>query len=252
MNFEESAFYVPPVSSLSSFPPSCSPLLLNCFNMKKFTLFMLGTVIVPYFIYHVVSESCNWQRKRKKSISKHYETIVGAFSAMSILWFLGNYEQTYSWTTFTCSIIGILSFGYIAEKFVKTHKHTLATMHKWNCDMKFVVNVSLLVISIFTVHHVHIASSFGSSFKERYIGASFVPILLAFFAYRVAKWESNGVGQNGNQLLFHLHHVHLFYALAFFTRFPEFWSRVAAGLCLGASMHGAAAYGFDGSFEEKK
>lgn len=211
-------------------------------------------------LFHYVSENAGWVRKRKKGITKHYETLVGALSAMSILWFLGNYEETYSMTTFISTIVGILTFGYIAEKSKRTHKHTLATMHRWNGDMRLLVNVGILIISIFTVHHVHMASSLSNQFAKVYIAASLIPITLAFFGYKVAKWENEKNmneqeqqdEQDGEQLLFHLHHVHLFYALAFFTRFPEFWSRVAAGLSIGASMHGAAAFGFDGSFERQK
>lgn len=47
----------------------------------------------------------------------------------------------------------------------------------------------------------------------------------------------------------HLHHYQIFAFLAFFTRFPTPWSRVAAGLTLGCMMHGVAAYGVDSIFE---
>ncbi|RKP37728.1 hypothetical protein BJ085DRAFT_38157 [Dimargaris cristalligena] len=43
----------------------------------------------------------------------------------------------------------------------------------------------------------------------------------------------------------HLHHWQIFYILAFFTRFSNPVSQVCAGLALGISGHGIAAYGFD-------
>ncbi|OMJ26393.1 hypothetical protein AYI70_g210 [Smittium culicis] len=43
----------------------------------------------------------------------------------------------------------------------------------------------------------------------------------------------------------HLHHWQIFYILAFFTRFPNTISRIAAGLVLGIYTQGATAYGHD-------
>ena len=46
----------------------------------------------------------------------------------------------------------------------------------------------------------------------------------------------------------HFYHVYIFYALASLTRIPTLLSRLSAGLAIGASMHGAIAYGFDNLF----
>ena len=225
----------------------CSPLLLNCFNVSAFTTFLLGTVIVPYVVYHFVASKLKWTRKRSKSLSQHYETIVGAMSAMAMLWFLGNYENTFDHVTAIFVIVGILGFGLIAEKLKDTHHHTMATMHRWNGTMHTIVLISIAVIATFAVHHVSLANQLSKDFRNRYILASLIPLSLAYLSLKVAQWENTQ--DSPKQLLFHLHHVHLFYALAFFTRFPEFWSKVAAGLTIGASMHGAAAFGYDGAFE---
>lgn len=49
---------------------------------------------------------------------------------------------------------------------------------------------------------------------------------------------------------FHPHHWQLFYALAFFTRFDHWVSRVGGGITLGCYMQGIMAYGFDYLIEE--
>lgn len=237
----------------------CSPLLLNCFDFKQFGKFIGGVVVVPYIIYYYVAHWAKWTRKREKTLSEHYETVVTAMSSMAILWFLGNYEQTFDQTTFIFVIIGILAFGFIAERSKGTHHHTMATMHKWNRSMHIVVMVTILLIAISTVHHMSLAAEVSVEFRNVYICATLIPIMLVYFASKVAQWENqlksnsddNMLQSSPKRLLFHLHHVHLFYALAFFTRFPERWSRIAAGLAIGASMHGAAAFGYDKSFENQ-
>src|SRR5690348_718331 len=102
---------------------SCSSLRLNCFDKSHFILFLLGTVIVPYAIYQKVALEKKWTRKRRKTLSQHYETLLTALSSMAILWFLGNYEETFNFTTFIFVIIGILGFGYVSEVLVDTHHH---------------------------------------------------------------------------------------------------------------------------------
>ncbi|CAO3565895.1 unnamed protein product [Mortierella alpina] len=49
---------------------------------------------------------------------------------------------------------------------------------------------------------------------------------------------------------FHPHHWQLFYILAFFTRFEDWVSQVAAGITLGCYMQGIMAYGYDYLIEE--
>ncbi|KAF9959727.1 hypothetical protein BGZ72_008974 [Mortierella alpina] len=49
---------------------------------------------------------------------------------------------------------------------------------------------------------------------------------------------------------FHPHHWQIFYILAFFTRFEDWVSRVAAGITLGCYMQGIMAYGYDYLIEE--
>ncbi|KAF9274282.1 hypothetical protein BGZ68_000812 [Mortierella alpina] len=49
---------------------------------------------------------------------------------------------------------------------------------------------------------------------------------------------------------FHPHHWQLFYILAFFTRFDDWVSQVAAGITLGCYMQGIMAYGYDYLIEE--
>ena len=225
----------------------CSSLTLNCFDKTKFLLFVLGTVLFPYIIYQKTSLANNWTRKRRKTLSQHYETLLSAFGSMSILWFLGNYEETFTPTTFLFVIVGILGFGYISEILVDTHHHTLATVHAWNGTMYNVVKLVALAIIILGIYHVQLASHEDDDFFNFYCVAGVIPVVMAYFAMKTVELQNENGRQN--RVLFHLHHVHLFFALAFFTRFPTFVSRMAAGLCIGASMHGAAAFGFDSSFE---
>ncbi|KAG0256564.1 hypothetical protein DFQ27_005669 [Actinomortierella ambigua] len=49
---------------------------------------------------------------------------------------------------------------------------------------------------------------------------------------------------------FHPHHWQMFYALAFFTRFDHWVSRVGGGIVIGCYMQGIMAYGFDYLLEE--
>ncbi|KAJ3025596.1 UNVERIFIED_CONTAM: hypothetical protein HDU68_006965 [Siphonaria sp. JEL0065] len=48
----------------------------------------------------------------------------------------------------------------------------------------------------------------------------------------------------------HPHHWAIFYSIAFFTRFDNIASNIAAGLCLGSYVHGIAAYGHDHLLEK--
>jgi len=225
----------------------CSTLALNCFDGGKFFKFLFGVVIFPYVLYLFVATHLGWTRKRKKTPTQHFESIVRALSSATLLWLLGNYEETFDKITFTFTIIGILLFGFVAEKLKDTHEHTLATMHKWNGSMKTVVFIVLLALAAVAVHHIHLATEISEEFRNVYVLCGFIPVFLVYLATKTAEMENRR--NEGTKLLFHLHHVHLFYALAFFTRFPEFFSRVAAGLFLGASLHGAAAFENDRSFD---
>ncbi|KAF9972788.1 hypothetical protein BGZ73_004017 [Actinomortierella ambigua] len=49
---------------------------------------------------------------------------------------------------------------------------------------------------------------------------------------------------------FHPHHWQIFYALAFFTRFDHWVSRVGGGIVIGCYMQGIMAYGYDYLLEE--
>ena len=232
----------------------CSSLQLNCFNGRRFLLFLVSTVIVPYITYHIVAKACKWTRIRPKSLGEHYETVLTALSSMSILWFLGNYEETFDITTFLFSVVGILIFGFVLENMKSTHVHTLVTKDCWDTSMHNVVIATLVIMSVFAVHHVHLAGEVSAQFQKNYVMAAVIPIILATIARKLV--DVDNVVLKGSsvakRMLFHLHHVHLFYTIAFYTRFPEFWSQMAAGLAVGASLHGAAAFGYDRSIYTRK
>lgn len=219
---------------------SCSTLSLNCFPLHRFISFLLFCCIIPFCLYHFIDRIFSLKRKRKNSVSKKFASLVQSILSMTLLWFLGNYEQTFDQTTALFTSIGLILFTTIAEVSKDTHKHTLATMHKWNSQMNSLVYTVVAVLSFVVVHHLHLASEIGEDFRNIYILVALIPIFLSYISLQIAR--------NGGET-FHLHHVHLFYAIAFFTRFPDYMSRVAAGLAIGASLHGAAAYGYDSSFE---
>jgi hypothetical protein len=216
---------------------TCSSLTLNCFNWDKYTLFILGACIIPYLLYRSLAEKLHLVRRNKRKTStQHVCTIIQSIVYMTILWHFGNYEETFNNTTFTWIIIGLVTFTFVAEICGDTHEHTLATMHKWNNQMISLVSIATVIIAVFGKYHVQLASSQGSEFAHNYILGAIVPIFISYMMYNVAVSDKK---------IFHLHHVHLFYVLAFFTRFPNDISRIAAGLAIGCSLHGAAAYGYD-------
>lgn len=231
---------------------SCSNLRLNCFDVARFTLFLCGTCVIPYILYQKIASTLKWTRKRPKSLTKHYETLLSGMCSMVMLWFLGNYEETYSMTTFIFTLVGMFLFGHIAEIARETHNHTLATINTWNSTMVIISISVTMVILFFARLHVQMAAK--ENMLQEYLTAAVVPVILLVFGLYSVHLENKGNKHKTNttateKTLLHLHHLHLFYVLAFFTRFPTFWSQVAAGLCIGASVHGISAFGFDSSFD---
>ncbi|KAI9325935.1 hypothetical protein BDR26DRAFT_878271 [Obelidium mucronatum] len=63
-------------------------------------------------------------------------------------------------------------------------------------------------------------------------------------AAAAAAGTSSGCDQ-WEKVCLHPHHWAIFYSIAYFTRFDNIASNIAAGLCLGSYVHGIAAYGHD-------
>ena len=224
----------------------CSSLELNCFDVNKFIFFVLCTSVIPYITYQSVAEKLKWTELRKKTTSQHFETVVTAMASMTTLWFLGNYNNTFDWVTMLSTIAGILGFGYITE--AEFARESLNTWRNWNGKMWSLMIGVIVVIGIFAVYHVYLAINMPNPyFWKAYVLCLLIPIALVYASYKVVEKQNADPTQKKGTL--HVHHVHIFYVLAFFTRFPQLISRIAAGLVIGSSLHGATAYGYDTTFE---
>ena len=110
------------------------------------------------------------------------------------------------------------------------------------------MNTTVVIILSLVVYHIHLASQVGQNFCKTYtFWLLIIPTFLIYFGHKLVQVENK---QTQTKVRLHIHHVHLFYLLAFFTRFPDLLSRIAAGLAIGSSLHGAAAYGYDTTFEK--
>ena len=222
---------------------SCSTLTLNCFDWEHFVLFLGGSVLVPYGLYRITAHSLGWTRKRHKTPTQHFETIGRCFVMMSVLYWLGNQSETFDRTTFLSTCISILCYGYLSElSFART---TIPEIRKWHPNMWRLSAMGVIVVTFILWYHVQLSREIPGM-TSRYLTALLLPII----------WLVMGLHVNGHQnettrckAVFHLHHYAIFYVLAFFARFPDTLSRIAAGAFIGASLHGIAAYDYDTTFE---
>jgi hypothetical protein len=229
-----------------SSPQLCSTLRLDCFNIPRFIFFILGTVIVPYFLYQWVSTARGFTERREKSRSEHFETIVTAIAYMVMLWFVGNYSHNFDWVTFLAVSVSILSYGAIAE--LPFAHESLTSIDNWNSKMWALFIGAIILIVILAGYHIYLAVKVGNHFWIVYLLCLLIPITLGFSAYQVTKDQNNDQSET-KKVRLHVHHIHIFLTLAFFTRFPNLISRIAAGTVIGCSLQGAAAYGYDTTFE---
>ena len=224
----------------------CSSLEMNCFDVYKFVFFLLTTVVIPYITYHKVAKKMEWTQLRKKTSSQHFETIITGLASMVTLWFLGNYSNTYDWVTAVSTLVGILGFGYISE--APYARHSLNTYKNWSKELWSLMTTVVFIIIGFVIYHIYLASQMPNDFWKVYVSCLLIPIVLLYASYKVVD-KQNSDPEEPKKSSLHIHHIHIFYTLAFFTRFPHLISRIAAGLVIGSSLHGATAYGYDTTFE---
>lgn len=227
----------------------CSDLELNCFDLSRYVFFILGTVLVPYFIYQAVSNKNKWTEKRVKTRAEHFETLVTAVTYMTMLYMFGNYKNTYDWVTFLATTVSILGYSYIAE--LPFAHESLTTVSNWNKKMWTLIIFAISLVIAFAGYHIYLAVQVGGSgFWKTYVGSLIIPVVLGYLSYKTVQ-DQNSDPSEKKMVTLHVHHIHIFYVLAFFTRFSTLLSRIAAGVVIGASLQGAAAYGFDTTFEHK-
>jgi len=227
---------------------ACSSLTLNCFDPFRFLFFVVGTVIVPYFIYLLVAKKENWTERNIRSRTNHYETVVSAIFYVTTLWLLGNYRNTFDWVGFLAVTTSCLVFGKISE--LSWAKESLVTISRWDGKMWALIISVLVIIIALAIYHIYLSVKIGNRFWISYVGALTVPAMLLGFAYLAAKDQNNDPSEK-DQVLVHLHHYQIFFVLALFTRFPNLVSRICGGITIGCMMQGFASYGPGTSFSEK-
>jgi hypothetical protein len=227
----------------------CSDLELNCFDVSRFIFFILGTVIVPYFIYQKVSVSQKWTERQERSRTEHLETILTAISYMTILWTLGNYKNTFDWMTFLVVTASMLGYGKIAE--LPFAHESLTSVANWNKKMWSLVIGAISVVVLFAGYHIYLSTQQSPGYWKYYVASLLVPIVLGLVSYKSVKAQNEDPKEKQSVIL-HIHHVHIFFILAMFTRFPNFLSKIASGIVIGCSLQGAAAYGFDTTFKQNE
>lgn len=228
---------------------TCSSLLLNCFSWNKWSFYILSTVLLPYLAYQMVANKVSLKRRRFKSFAEHFECIVKLIGSSTLLWFLGNYEETFSSTTAISVFVGLFGFALLAEK--DKENSTLVTYSKWNYQMKTLMTHGTISVVLILFYHLMLANN--HDFFKEYFTFMLLPIVFLFVSSKIAGRDNLECSRSESctsKTILHLHHTHLFYMLAFFTRFPETVSQLAAGLFIGASLHGVAAYDFDKIFEK--
>jgi hypothetical protein len=224
----------------------CSSLELNCFPREKLFIFLLSSVVLPYTTYLLVADKMNWTRRRFKSPGQHFETLLISICVMVLIWTFGNYEKTFNHITVVGILIGVVGFGYLAEPHYA--RHTLADVEKWSREMKQLVFNGVIFLILVGWYHINLAKTVSSkTFFFSYCLSLFIPIILVYMSIETTRIQNSLQGQPKIRL--HVHHLHLFLILSFFTRFPDNVSRFCAGLFIGAGMHGASAYGFDTIFD---
>ncbi len=226
----------------------CSSLEMNCFDLFRFMFFILGTTIIPYITYQIVADKLKWTERRKKTFTQHFETVMTAVASAVTLWFLGNYENTFDWISFIFVHVGMLLFGYVTE--MPELHHSLTTVSTWGTKMWAVMGSLVAIILGFTGYHIYLSTKMPGGFWKVYVACLLIPIGIAYISHLAVEKQNEDPLEPKRSIL-HLHHVHIFYALAFFTRFPDLASRIAAGLVIGCSLQGAAAYNYDTTFEHK-
>lgn len=227
----------------------CSQLELNCFDAKKYTIFIIFSVIIPYILFQKVATHMQWKEKRNKTNTQHFETIIFSVILMTLLYVMGNYENTFGTSTAVITSATCLLFGAVAQN--DFAKHTFKNMSIWGTGMKKLVTGSTILVISTIAYHVYLAGFIDKEFTKKYVSCLLVPIVLLVVAYALNNNQNN---TNKNQKVvskIHIHHWTIFYILAFFTRFPDLLSRVAAGVSIGSLMHGISAYNVDTTFEHE-
>lgn len=221
----------------------CSTLTLNCFDWNHLLLFLASTTVLPYGLYRIVARQCEWTRKRHKTPTQHFETLGRAVVMMTLLYLLGNQNEVFDSTTIMSTLVSIVAYGLVSE--MPSLHTTLPEIHQWHPNMWKLSMVTGCVVLYILWYHLQLAQQVPG-LTQTYIIALIVPLIWLILAIHVNGHQN---GFHRCKSVFHLHHWTIFYVLAFFTRFPDTISRLAAGAFIGASLHGIAAWDYDTSFE---
>ncbi|RUP42823.1 hypothetical protein BC936DRAFT_138037, partial [Jimgerdemannia flammicorona] len=177
--------------------------------------------------------------------------------------------------------IALFGFGLIAE--LPAAKQSLPSIKSWPVGMWIIFLVAIALILAFAVYHILYAVRLGGYFWIYYVCALLIPAFLLTCAILLwqevdknlvrtylAKRKSQPKPKQSEQpeagptptteeaateaavpnpytmkIGFHPHHWQIFYMLAFWTRFNDPVSQVAAGIVMGCYMQGVVAYGYD-------
>lgn len=205
------------------------------FNNSQLILFLL-CILTSYILYRNFALQMDW-RHNIRSCDQIYSDISYLLFLSTVLFFFGNYNNTFDTYTVIGLLVGLFGFGAIGQ--TPYLQNNLSNMETWSSSAWIAYGIGTLIVIIIILYHVELVNDEG--YTGNYVLTLLIPIMFGTLAYYTTNMK-------GSKIKFHPHHWFIFYALAFFTRFDTVLSQLSAGLSIGVFVHGVSAYGADRAF----
>ncbi|KAJ3241428.1 hypothetical protein HDU81_000477 [Chytriomyces hyalinus] len=257
---------------MNHFPPivdrtsgSIAPAWLLSFDASKFVLFCFVTIAIAYPLYRTVGVLYLGWEGHRKSPAKHFNDILVSINYALPLFVFGNYSNTINWIMAVSFFVSLGGFGWLAE--APFLRHSFVTVKNWGAGMYITIILAVGAIVGALGYHLYLAYTFrlilGDGTEATILGwylvGILIPVSLITTAWLVCVAQNLSkpvisfgfpgneatLGSKWERVSLHPHHWAIFYSIAYFTRFDNVASNIAAGIVLGMYMHGIAAYGHD-------
>jgi len=204
-------------------------------NYKKFLVFIFSIIIIPYISYIGIAGLLNWTELQNKTTRVYITDLIIITGSSILIYFGGNYYETFGWITYASFISSLFIFGKICELHFTKRSLTSSSVDYWTPQLYTLVIFGLIIVSIITFIHIYLAYK-NLSVKKRmvYYICSFIPFLMFMYIVLIISKKID--------CDFHLHHSEIFFILCFFTRFNDVISKLCAGVCLGIFLQGVSSY----------